>query len=175
MPNLNQIKLETERLIIIPLFYDQLIKYLRNDNSLEEDLKISKSPRKIPANVKDFIENTLLFNASKKKSNFLYITFWTIISKVENKMVGDLCFKGEPNKAGEIEIGYGIYPQFQNKGYMTEAIGAMIKWASAQPKVKTILAETSPNNFASIKALERNNFTKYKEEDANIWWKLALK
>jgi [ribosomal protein S5]-alanine N-acetyltransferase len=170
----NQVKLESENLIIIPLSEEQLIKYLRNDNSLEEELKISKSPRKIAANVKEFIENTLLFNANRKKLNFLYITFWTIISKAEDKMVGDLCFKGEPNKAGEIEIGYGIYPQFQNKGYMTEAIGAMINWAKTQPKVKAIIAETVPSNFASIKSLEKNNFIKYKTEDAGIWWRFDL-
>lgn len=174
MADKNQIKLETENLIIIPLSEEQLIKYLRNDNSLEEELNVSKSPRKIPANVKEFIENTLLFNANRNKINFLYITFWTIISKVEDKMVGDLCFKGEPNKAGEIEIGYGIYPQFQNKGIMTEAIGAMIKWAKTQPKVKAIIAEIVQSNFASIKALEKNNFIKYKIEDAGIWWRFDL-
>ena len=54
-------------------------------------------------------------------------------------MVGDLCIVGEPNANGEIEIGYGTYEEFQNKGFMTEVVRGIIEWAKAQITVKSIL------------------------------------
>jgi len=36
-------------------------------------------------------------------------------------MVGHLCIVREPNAKGEVEVGYGTYDEFQNKGFMTEA------------------------------------------------------
>ena len=60
---------------------------------------------------------------------YLFSTLWTIILKEENKMVGDLCFVGEPDAEGEIEIGYGTYDEFRKRGYMTEAVNGMINWA----------------------------------------------
>ena len=41
-------------------------------------------------------------------------------------MVG---FKGAPDDTGSVEIGYGIDSAFRGKGYMTEAVQAMINWA----------------------------------------------
>ena len=35
--------IETERLILKPLTYEQLIKYIKCDNSLETELKLNKS------------------------------------------------------------------------------------------------------------------------------------
>ncbi len=87
-------------------------------------------------------------------------------------MVADVCFKGMPNAAGEIEIGYGTYDEFQGKGFMTEALGAMIEWAFSQPGVKTMLAETDQTNEASHRTLLKNNFKQDKEVDKMIWWKL---
>lgn len=87
-------------------------------------------------------------------------------------MVADFCFKGTPNRAGEIEIGYGTYEEFQGNGFMTEALGAMIAWAFSQPNVNTILAETDQTNEASHSTLVKNNFKQYKVVDAMIWWKL---
>ena len=86
-------------------------------------------------------------------------------------MVGDLCFKGKPNAAGEIEIGYGTYDEDQGKGYMTEAVGAMIQWATTQPKVKFITAETEKVNVASFKVLQKNGFKKEGEMNNLYAWR----
>lgn len=49
-------------------------------------------------------------------------------------MVGDICIVGEPNASGEIEIGYGTYEEFQQKGFMTEAVGGIIKCQYRNPQ-----------------------------------------
>jgi len=71
--------------------------------------------------------------------------------------VGDLCFKGLKS-GGQVEIGYGLIDTYWNKGYATEAVGVIVKWALNQPGVKYVEAEAEPDNIASIRVLEKNNF-----------------
>ena len=109
-----------------------------------------------------------------KNKNYLYSTLWTAISKTENKMIGDLCIVGEPNSNGEIEIGYGTYEKFQNKGFMTEIVSGIITWAKTQAIVKSIIASTDKTNTASFKVLEKNNFIKIGETGTLFYWKLEM-
>ncbi len=165
---------ETERLIIKPLTYEQLKKYIRNDNSLEAELNINKSARIISTDLKEALENTILPNVADTNKNYLYSTLWTIILKAENKMVGDLCFVGEPSADGEIEVGYGIYEEFQKRGFMTEAVCGMIKWAEQQ-NVKSLFAATEKSNIASFSVLERNSFVKCGETDTLFHWRFKIR
>ena len=90
-------------------------------------------------------------------------------------MVGDLCIVGEPNADGEIEIGYGTYDEFQNKGFMTEIVSGIIDWAKNQSTVKSIIASTDKTNIAFFKVLEKNNFIKIGETETLYNWKLEMK
>jgi ribosomal-protein-alanine N-acetyltransferase len=167
--------IETERLILKPLSYQQLLKYIKSDNSLEEELKLKGTSRTISPELKEALEQTILPNVADKNKNYLYSTLWTAISKAENKMIGDLCIVGEPNPAGEIEIGYGTYEEFRKRGFMTEAVGGIIKWAKNQPEVISIIASTNKDNPASFVVLEKNNFTKVNQTETLFNWKLVLK
>lgn len=166
--------IETERLILKPLTYEQLIKYTNCDNSLETELNLNKTSRTISPELKEAFEQTILPNVADKTKNYLYSTLWTAISKTENKMVGDLCIVGEPNEDGEIEIGYGTYNEFQNKGFMTEIVSGIIEWTKTQPMVKSIIASTDKSNTASFKVLEKNNFIKIGETETLFNWKLEI-
>ena len=167
--------LETERLILKPLTYDQLIKYTKCDNSLEEELKLNETSRTISPELKEAFEQTILPNVADKTKNYLYSTLWTAISKTKNKMIGDLCIVGEPDDKGQIEIGYGTYEEFQGNGYMTEIVSGILRWAKEQDKVKSVIASTDKTNTASYKVLEKNNFIKIGETETLYNWKLFLK
>jgi [ribosomal protein S5]-alanine N-acetyltransferase len=167
--------IETERLIIIPLTYTQLVKYSKCDNSLEQELNLTKTSREISVALKEALEQTILPNVADTTKNYLYSTLWTAISKTENKMIGDLCIVGEPNAEGEIEIGYGTYSEFQNKGFMTEIVSGIIEWAKGQPIVKSIIASTDKTNTASFKVLEKNNFFKIGETETLLNWELKMR
>ena len=166
--------IETERLILKPLTYGQLVKYIKCDNSLEVELNLNETSRTISTELKEAFEQTILPNVADKSKNYLYSTLWTAISRIDNKMVGDLCIVGEPNADGEIEIGYGVYDEFQNKGFMTEVVGGLIEWAKTQPEIKAIVASTEKTNTASFKVLEKNNFIKIGEKDTLFNWKLEI-
>ncbi len=166
--------INTQRLKIFPLTYNQLLKYVQCDGSLEKELNLDYQPRTITPDLKDALERVILPNVADKTKNYIYSTLWTIILKEENKMVGDLCFFGEPDSNGEIEIGYGTYDDFQNKGYMTEAVEGMIKWAALQTELRSVIAGTEEDNTPSFKVLEKNNFVKYTKLETKYMWRVVL-
>ena len=167
--------IETNRLIVQPLTYEQLVKYAKCDNSLEEELGLNKTSRTMSPELKEAFEQTILPNVADTTKDYLYTTLWTAILKDANKMVGDICIVGEPNANGEIEIGYGTYEEFQNQGLMTEAVSGIITWAKSQPKVFSIIASTEKENVGSFTVLLKNNFLKIGETEALFHWKLILK
>jgi len=164
--------LETSRLILKPLTYQQMLKYIQNDNSLEAELQLNKTSMKISPLLKEALEQSILPNVADESKNYLYSTLWTIIDKSKNSAVGDVCFQGEPNEKGEIEIGYGTYEMFQGKGYMCEAVGAMVNWAKGENEVKAVIAATNKTNIASYKILEKNAFVKVGESKEQFNWRL---
>jgi ribosomal-protein-alanine N-acetyltransferase len=166
--------LETPRLRIIPLTLEQLQQYILADNSLETSLQVQESFRTISPDLQEALEQTILPNVADTSKNYLFATLWTIILKEENRIVGDLCFVGEPNADGEIEIGYGTYEGYRQRGFMTEAVGGMIGWAEKQPHVRAMIASTEKNNRASSSVLEKNNFAQSGETDTLLHWRLQL-
>jgi RimJ/RimL family protein N-acetyltransferase len=168
-------KIETARLLLKPLSVQEMRKYILSDFSLETSLNLEHRPRNISDRIKTTIESKIIPDLIDKNKDNLFYTFWTIINKNQNIMVADICFKGEPNEKGEVEIGYGTYPEFQNKGFMTEAIEGFTNWALRQNKITSILAATDPDNIASKRVLEKNNFVIDRESRDNIWWRLDNK
>lgn len=171
MANTDSIVIETERLLIKPLSYAQLLLYVKLDNSLEKSLGLHPYSRSLPDELKEALEQLILPQVAMLGENILFSTLWTIIDKQMKLMIGDLCFKGAPNIPGEVEIGYGTYTDFQGKGFMTEAIRAISHWALSQAEVQTILAETGKENISSHKTLSRNGFKVYKHVGNMIWWR----
>jgi len=166
--------IETNRLILKPLSYEQLIKYIRTDRSLETELGVNHVQRVISPELQEALEQTILPNVADTSKNYLFSTLWTLIAKDINMMVGDICIVGEPNAEGEIEIGYGTYQEFENKGFMTEAVGGIIGWAKTQANVRAVCASTEKQNSASFRVLIKNNFVKIAQNESLFYWKLTL-
>lgn len=82
---------------------------------------------------------------------------------VENEEVVGMCSVTRPPSNGVIDIGYGIAPTRQNRGFAGRAIGDIAAWARTSPDVRAITAETSIANIASQRVLERNGFVRVGE------------
>ena len=169
-----QSMIKTKRLTLLPLNYAQLLQYLQPGQLLEKEMGLANISRSISPELKEAFEKIILPNVADSTKNYLYFTLWLSIDRAENKITGGLSFKGEPNAAGEIEIGYGTNEIFRGRGYMTEAVGGMIAWVSVQEEVKFIIAETDLLNIASHKVLERNGFQPGYETETMRWWQLVL-
>lgn len=164
--------LKTDRLLLHPLTADQLAKYIKNDGSLEKELGIDASETILSADLKHALQKDVLPAVADTTKDYHFSTLWIIISRAEHKIIGDICFVGEPKSDGETEIGYKTMEAFRNKGYMTEAVAAIITWAIDNPKVHSIFATTEKANTASCAILEKNRFQKIGETEAMFHWRL---
>jgi RimJ/RimL family protein N-acetyltransferase len=93
----------------------------------------------------------------------------------DGTFVGSACFKNCPYD-GLVEIGYGVLESYSGKGFATAGIAAIINEAFKRTEVKGITSETSVDNVASQRVLEKNGFVKTgTREDAEdgslIVWK----
>lgn len=58
------------------------------------------------------------------------------------------------------EIGYMILPEFEGKGYATEAVKTIVKYGFEAINLHSIEAVIDPENFASERVLQRCGFVK---------------
>ena len=99
----------------------------------------------------------MLDGCKREPENRIWYTPWKMTLKDSQEFIGDLCFKG-PVKNHSVEIGYGIQPEYEGRGYTTEALQALTKWAFGQKDVVFVEAETAPDNKASQRVLEKCGF-----------------
>lgn len=167
--------ISSERLTLKPLSYTQLIKYIENDGSLEAELKLNPTKKVISPELREALAETILPNVADTGKNHLFSTLWGIILKSESRMIGDICFVGEPDENGEIELGYGTYEPYRGKGYMTEAVACILYWAKRQDNVRSVFAQTAKDNPASFAILKKNNFELVGEDEQILNWKLIFR
>lgn len=164
----------TNRLEIKALTAKELLKLCESPEAFAQELGLISSPSLSDAETKDAILRDLLPNIADLTKDPDFYTMWIVIEKAKKAIIGGICFHGEPNEKGEVEIGYGIDEAHRNQGFMSESILAMVKWLEENKKVKTILAEAISSNSSSIKVLEKNGFTRIKEDEKSIFMKMDL-
>jgi [ribosomal protein S5]-alanine N-acetyltransferase len=81
-----------------------------------------------------------------------------VVERDGNIVVGGVGFFGPPQD-GEVEIGYGIVPSRQRRGYATEAVQAMVADVLQVDGVQTVTANVDLDNPASIRVLEKSGLT----------------
>lgn len=166
--------IETKRLEIRPLTYKELQKHIKSPNDFAKDLGLIPSRSLIDAETKDAILNDLLPNLIDSSKDSLFYTMWIIIEKNKRAIVGGICFHGEPDENGEVEIGYGTDEEYRNCGIMTESIDGLIKWIRENRKVKAVKAMTDVDNVSSVRVLEKNDFKICQRIDNSVILKLGL-
>jgi RimJ/RimL family protein N-acetyltransferase len=79
---------------------------------------------------------------------------WATHIKSNLEFIGWCGLKCIPEK-NEIDLGYRFMKKFWGKGYATEAAYACIKYGFDTLNLRQIIAKALPENFASIKVLEK--------------------
>jgi RimJ/RimL family protein N-acetyltransferase len=72
-----------------------------------------------------------------------------------HSLVGNGGFKGCPDADGHVHIGYEIAPALRNKGYATEAAGALLAYAFVHETVSAVAADTLAERNASNAVLRK--------------------
>lgn len=118
---LRSVPFETERLLIRPIKDDDFLD-MYEYCQLEEVCKyLLWSPHLNSDVTRGYIE----FLQQRYKKG-LYAD-WAIELKEEKKMIGTCGFANVNTNENYCEIGYVLSPYYQGKGYMTEAVGKLLK------------------------------------------------
>ena len=93
---------------------------------------------------------------AEKKEFFLYI----ITENSTKKIIGGIFIKDISREIGRGFIGYYIDKTYQGKGIGSKCVGAMIEYFFNEMKLNKICIQAGPDNIASQRVAEKNNFTK---------------
>ena len=165
------IESSTPRLRLIELSRSQLELCLADFPAFENELGFRVANDFMTDRVHRAIRMKVKKMRNVDESQHAWITYWLLVIKDENIGAGMLGFKGYPNPEGSTEIGYGISPAYQNKGYMSEAVRALIDWAFTHPFCNTITA-TGVENLASKRLLEKLGAIQAEGNDRFTSWKI---
>ena len=157
MPN----SIQTKRLTLIPVTKD-IIKYEINNGKIPDALSGIYIPENWP-HESVTIDVNIIFQALLEQKR-LYNFYWIDNLDKENRtLIGSGGFIVHDN--GSFELGYSILKQYENHGYATEAVEALLRWYKESGFKEAIIAKTEPENYSSIKVLVKNGFTRSEDEE----------
>jgi len=166
--------LHTNRLSLFPLSRRQLRLYLDDPGELEKDIGHPVSRALVTDRVRRAIGMKLAKMADAPESRHAWCTYWMIVIADQPYGAGLAGFKGFPDERGEVEIGYGIDPAFQGKGYMTEAVKVLIAWAFHEPDCLAVVARDVMRwNIASQKVLAKAGMAVYEETEDTLSYRIS--
>lgn len=137
--------LSTERLIIRP--------FLESDyKDLHEYLSLKETYQYEPGKPISLKEAKIITSERAKGTDFWAVT----LNSNSKKFIGHVSFiQMEPKFFLTWEIGFIFNPDFQNKGYASEAARALITYAFTELGAHRIVGHCSPENIPSWKVLEK--------------------
>ena len=83
-------------------------------------------------------------------------------------LIGTAGFHGPPgvnalDAPDAVELGYGLFPEFRRRGYATEAVAALVRWAAEEHGIRRFVASIAPTNDASLSLVRRLGFVQVGE------------
>ncbi len=151
--------IETKNLLLRKMTYEDThdIFQMRKDPRMIEftDSKLDESPEE----TKSYIEK---MNKGVDEGKWI---IWAIEHKQSKKVIGSISiwnFNIE-QKCGE--LGYGIIPDYENRGFMKEALLSIVDYAFHVMHFSGLEAYTEEKNIRSIKLLESCGFTEVNRVD----------
>lgn len=156
--------IETERLLLRRI----------DENDAEEVLALRGNPdimkyipRPLAKTKEDALGHIAMMN--EKIENNTGIN-WGITIKGNPKIIGIIGHYRIQPENHRAEIGYMSLPEYNGKGYITEAIRAVVEYGFEQMNLHSIEAVIDPGNTASEKVLQKNGFVKEAHILENELW-----
>lgn len=165
--------IETRRLRLLPLAPQHILALIEAPDRFAELTGFEAAP-----GLREFFVSDELSPEFRESLRALHVADpWTfghsVVDRDRRMVVGAAGFKGRPDAAGVAEIAYGIVPDFEGRGYATEAAGGIIEWAINSGLVQTLRAHTLPLPNASTRVLVKNGFSFVGDvvdpEDGPVW------
>jgi ribosomal-protein-alanine N-acetyltransferase len=146
--------LQTERLLLRKLVEqdENEIYQLRSDESISKYL--TRPLCQSIDEARSFIQR---INIGIENNESLY---WAISLKNNPSLIGTICLWNISWEHERAEVGFELLPGFQKKGYMQEALTAVLDFVFNSMRLHSIEGVVAPDNRSSIKILEKNHFVR---------------
>lgn len=148
-------RLETERLILVPLAEEHFDLYWE----LDRDPEIMKFIRKHSETVEEarnHFQKSMFYDSQNPGLGLFAVT-----EKVTKEYVGiGVLVHIERNRDNGIEVGYRLLKNAWGKGYATEIAKRLIQYGFDELKLKEIFGTTKPDHVVSQKALMKAGLEK---------------
>lgn len=131
----------------------EMVLYLRSDKTINQfiDRPIERQTKNL-SDAKNHIKKlTRLINNNSSIS-------WGITLLDNRKLIGTICLWNFSKDLKTAEVGYDLSLESHNKGFMTEALNAVINYGFNQLNLQNIEAYTHYQNESSIALLLKNGF-----------------
>ncbi len=153
--------IHTAKTILLPLSQSQLQISLYSPRTLAVDLGISIKQEVFDETAERAIKMKIAKMDAVSRELHAWYTYWLIVIKEEKTGVGLANFKSHPNEFRSVEIGYGLEESYRRKGYMTETVNGLIRWAFSHQECKAVTAtDVSVQNKGAQKVLANCGFRK---------------
>lgn len=165
--------LETERLTLRQLNLNDAKAIFGLRTNKEVNTYITRNPMNNLSEARAFIDG--ISNTIEENTGVL----WVLEAKNNSELLGTIGLRNFNVAENYAEIGYDMHPNYQERGYMSEAFEAVLAYAKENMELTTVEAFTHHNNNASIALIEKYDFALQpdrKDEgfDDNRIYKLAL-
>ena len=144
----NKPKLETDRLLLRPLQYDDVadLKEWIGDRSLYQYW--GKRPGKSDLNPE------LLFQKKERPTKSFH---WGIVHKKDDKVIGEMwVYLIENDRMAK--VAFRLYPIYQGNGLMAEALRNVVIFCFEKTELQRLWSDVHVLNIASYKTLEKAGF-----------------
>lgn len=157
--------IETERLVLRRTLMSDVgeIFLLRSDPRVMEYIK--KIPCQNLEEAASFIRERL--DAAIDNNDGVQ---WAMTVRGNDRLMGSIGIWRLMKEHYRGEIGYSMHPDHWGKGYMDEAVKAVIRYGFETLGLHSIEANTDPGNTASRKLLERNGFVQEGYQRENYYF-----
>jgi RimJ/RimL family protein N-acetyltransferase len=170
-------RLETPRLALVPCAPDHLIALREQPERFQSLVGFPIADGMHGFYVSDAVSATWVESlreaAGKPPDPWTYGFFIVERSTGGGTVIGSAGFEGPPDAEGVVEIAYGVDPSRQGQGIATEAAGALVRFAAADPRVRLLRAHTLPEANASTRVLRKCGFVHIggvvDPEDGPVW------
>jgi ribosomal-protein-alanine N-acetyltransferase len=155
--------LRTARLLLIPATPESLRAELVAPAALGEvlgvDVPASWPPELYDAEAVRWTLAFLLASPEQQPWSLFYLAASPARADARPELVGVVGYKGAPDEKGNVELGYGVLPEYRRRGFASEAVRGLLANAFADERVQSVIAHTLPELSASIGVLRATGFT----------------
>lgn len=166
--------IETERLRLVPFAPDQILALIEQPEIFEGLLGYPAAAGLRDFFLSDDVSQAFLASLRILRHPDPWHLGFAVLHGVDRKVIGSAGFNGAPDATGMVEVAYGIVPDFQGRGYATEANKALVAFAFGSGLVRTIRANTLPAANASTKVLRKCHFLyqgEFNDPDDGLVWR----